>query len=115
MVGAPTGENGAGVAKGVATVFLRSGTSWREDVSFSLEQAKADDLVTFPTAFDGTRVVVGAIRDDTQANNAGSAYVNRLDQLPAPVIPEVPYAALVPLAALGMGALATKSRWASRA
>ncbi|MBX7212045.1 MAG: FG-GAP repeat protein [Verrucomicrobiaceae bacterium] len=76
VVGVP-GQNVGGVSDiGLAYVYdLAGGTPTVPVLTLSNPTPAADDNYGIAVAISGTRVVVGAYRDDTGANNAGSAYV----------------------------------------
>ena len=75
VVGASGDDTGAGNA-GVAYVFdLASGTPTVPVVTLNNPAPASLDFFGHAVAISGTRVVVGAYRDDAGANDAGSVYV----------------------------------------
>ena len=78
LVGAPSDDATGGADSGAAYVFSRSGTSWSEEQKLipSDSEASASFACSCGISSDGTRVIVGAYRDDaTGETNSGAAYV----------------------------------------
>ena len=80
VVGAKLAD-GAGDAAGAAYVFVRDGSgTWTEERRLLASDADIDDQFGFAVAIDpssgsGGTVVVGALCDDDDGSNSGSAYV----------------------------------------
>lgn len=73
-------DTATGTASGGARVFDRAGASWSESAVLRAPDGSANDMFGFAVslASDGTRVVVGAIRDDTTRGiDAGTVHVFR--------------------------------------
>ena len=86
VVGANQDDTGATDA-GIAYVYdLNSGTPTVPVVTLNKPALAADDNFGRAVAISDTRVVVGALLDDTGATNAGSAYVYDLSS-GTPTIP----------------------------
>ena len=77
VVGVPRDSHGLGaVEAGSAYVFVRSGTSWGQEQKLVASDADQDDNFGQSVAVSGGTVLVGAPRDDHDADlDAGSAYV----------------------------------------
>ena len=90
VVGAPFDDTGATDAGSAYVYDLSSGTPTVPVATLNNPGPAAGDLFGFSVAISGTRVVVGAFRDDTGATDAGSAYVYDLSS----GTPTVPVATL---------------------
>jgi hypothetical protein len=78
LVGASRDETAGGRAAGSARVFLRTGTSWTEEVLLSASDGAESDRFGFSVALntDGSRALVGVLSDDTSAGvDSGSVRV----------------------------------------
>jgi hypothetical protein len=76
IVGAPFEDTGASKA-GSAYIFIKSGTGWSQQAQLTASNAGADDEFGKCVALsdDGTYAIVGAHKEDTGADGAGSAYI----------------------------------------
>jgi drug/metabolite transporter superfamily protein YnfA len=90
VVGAILNDTGAADAGSAYVYDLASATPTVPVATLTNPSPAAGDWFGFPVALAGTRVVVGAILDDTGATDAGSAYVYDL----ASATPAVPVATL---------------------
>lgn len=82
LIGVPHGDAAARGDQGSARVFVRSGGAWREETRLFAADGVAADLFGTSVALsaDGSRALIGAPGDDTDAaNGAGSAHVFRHD------------------------------------
>lgn len=70
VVGAPNHD-----AAGAAYVLSRSGTTWTEQAKLTASDGAANDFFGFSVVISGDTVVVGAVGDDDNGSNSGSAYV----------------------------------------
>ncbi len=68
------GASDAGPGTGVASLFSRSGSVWAEAQHITSGDAASGDEFGSGIALDGTRLLIGAQRDDDALNNAGSGY-----------------------------------------
>jgi len=75
VVGAPMDDNENGTNAGAAYVFLRSGTSWQQQVKLLPLDGASSDQFGFSVAVAGDTAVVGAPFDDDNSNERGAAYV----------------------------------------
>jgi hypothetical protein len=76
VVGAPQDDIGANTDQGSAYVFTRSGTTWSQETKLTAGDGAASDEFGFSVSVSGDTAVVGALRDDIDANTEqGSAYV----------------------------------------
>ena len=60
---------------GSAYVFSRSGTTWTQQAKLTASDGAYADYFGISVAVDGDTAVIGAIADDDNGNNSGSAYV----------------------------------------
>ena len=76
IVGAPYEDDG-GTNVGAAYIFIRSGTSWSQQVRLKPSNPTAHDNFGWHVALsgDGTYAIVSAQYEDTGASQAGSVYV----------------------------------------
>jgi len=77
VVGAPF-DSGTVSASGTAYVFIRTGTTWTQEVRLSALDATNSDQFGVSVSISGNTVVVGAWRDDNPSpalTDSGSAYV----------------------------------------
>jgi len=68
LIGADTADGG-----GAAYVFVRSGTTWSQQQKLS--PGSGTNKVGCAVAIEGTRLVLGAIGDDTEDTDAGAIYI----------------------------------------
>jgi hypothetical protein len=74
VVGAHGGDDD-GEASGSAYIFVREGTSWSQQAKLIAGDAAALDIFGWSVAISGDTAVVGALRDDDNGTDSGSAYV----------------------------------------
>ena len=60
---------------GAAYVFIRSGTRWSQRAKLTADDGAANDRFGTRVAVSGNTAVIGAILDDDNSDNSGSAYV----------------------------------------
>jgi FG-GAP repeat len=76
IVGAYGDDIGANSAQGSAYVFVRTGTSWTQQLKLTASDGAAGDRFGSRVAISGDYAIVGAYLDDIGANNdQGSAYL----------------------------------------
>jgi hypothetical protein len=68
-------DDDAGNISGSAYVFVRSGTSWAQQAKLVASDADAGDEFGFSVALCADTALIGAIADDHEEANEGSAYV----------------------------------------
>ena len=73
------GDRDNGVESGSAYVFKRDGTSWTQEDKLIASDGEADDWFGRSVSIDGDYVIIGALYDDDNGNNSGSAYVFKRD------------------------------------
>jgi uncharacterized repeat protein (TIGR01451 family) len=74
--GAPDHDTPGGQDAGAAYVFVRSGATWTEQQKLFASDGAFGDNLGWSASISGSRLVVGAILDDTPGGpDAGSAYV----------------------------------------
>jgi hypothetical protein len=71
-------DDDAGHGSGSAYVFVRSGTTWREQAKLTATDAAEGDEFGRSVALSGDTAVLGAWRDDDAGDSSGSAYVYEL-------------------------------------
>ena len=69
------GDDDNGTNSGSAYVFLRSGTSWSEQAKLLASDGAASDYFGISVSISGDYAIVGAVYDDDNGTNSGSAYV----------------------------------------
>ena len=76
VVGAPYQDTG-GTDTGAAYIYARSGSSWSQQAKIQSSDVQADDGFGWSVSIsgDGGHVMVGALKEDTTASDAGSAYI----------------------------------------
>jgi uncharacterized protein (TIGR03382 family) len=74
VVGAHHGD-GIVADSGSAYVFVRSSSSWSEQADLTASDGVADDYFGHSVSVSGDTAVVGAIHDDDNGGQSGSAYV----------------------------------------
>ena len=74
IVGAPE-EDAGGSNAGAAYIFEKIGSTWTEKTKLTASDAQASDQFGYVVAISGTRVIVGAPKEDTPSSNAGAAYI----------------------------------------
>jgi hypothetical protein len=76
LIGAYGDNAGANFSQGSAYVFVRSGTTWTQQVKLAADDGEAYDYFGWSVALDGDTALVGGYRDKVGANYfQGSAYV----------------------------------------
>jgi hypothetical protein len=68
-------DDDKGNDSGSAYVFTRSGTSWSQQAKLTATDGAANDRFGTRVALSGSTAVIGAILDDDNSDNSGSAYV----------------------------------------
>lgn len=76
IVGAP-GDLVDGRPAGAAYVYLRQGSSWKQEARLTADDAEAHDLFGVAVALSGDTAVVGAAADDEMGSMTGAVYVFR--------------------------------------
>ena len=74
LVGVPFDDDN-GVDSGCAYVFTRSGTTWTQQATLLPSDGAAGDQFGYCLSLKGDTVVIGAIHDDDNGADSGSAYV----------------------------------------
>ncbi len=64
-----------GVDAGSAYIFIRTGTTWRQQAKLTAPDGAADDRFGRSVALAGDTAVIGAMFQDDNGDNSGSAYV----------------------------------------
>ena len=75
VVGARLDDVGANGDQGSAYVFVRSGVVWSEEVKLTASDGAAGDWFGYFVSVSGDTAVAGAVFDDDNGGNSGSAYV----------------------------------------
>ncbi|EPR73009.1 quinoprotein [Winogradskyella psychrotolerans RS-3] len=68
------GNDDAGSDSGSAYIFVRSGGSWTEQAKLTASDAAYSDFFGLSVAIDGDYAIVGAVFNDDNGSNSGSAY-----------------------------------------
>ena len=74
VIGTPYDDD-KGSNSGSAYVFVRSGGVWTEQQNLTANDGAAGDNFGYSVAVSGDTAVIGAVGDDDQGTNSGSAYV----------------------------------------
>ena len=76
IVGAYYEDTGANAA-GAAYIFVRSGSTWTEQAKIQASDKEVNDQFGYSVSIsgDGTTAILGALWEDTGANDAGAAYI----------------------------------------
>ena len=76
IVGAYYEDPGAADA-GAAYIFVRSGSTWTEQAKIQASDKEVNDQFGYSVSIsgDGTTAILGALWEDTGANDAGAAYI----------------------------------------
>jgi len=69
------GDDDNGVSSGSAYVFVREETSWTEQQKLTASDGEALDFFGYSVSVSGNTIVVGAVYDDDNGQDSGSAYV----------------------------------------
>ena len=75
VIGATGDKNGSQSGVGAAYIFTRSGSTWTQQAKIQASDRYTGDDFGCSVAIDGDTVIVGAQREDSYGNDAGSAYV----------------------------------------
>ena len=76
VIGAPYDSVGGNYSQGSAYIFLRSGTSWNQQVMLTASDGATNDLFGRSVSISGDYALIGAGFDDIGGNSQqGSAYV----------------------------------------
>lgn len=78
VIGAHTDDDN-GMNSGSAYVFRYDGAQWLQESKLLPEGGAADDFFGLKVSISGDIAIVGAMRDDDNGNESGSAYVFRYD------------------------------------
>jgi hypothetical protein len=78
VIGSAADDHAGGVDAGSAYVFVRSGTSWSEELKLTASDAAPGDYFGGVLALSSDTLLVGAPYQDHVGSNAGSAYVFRV-------------------------------------
>jgi hypothetical protein len=70
LIGAIADDND----KGSAYVFIRNGTNWNQQAKLFASDSATDDYFGYSVSLDGDTALIGAIDDDDNGDNSGSAY-----------------------------------------
>ena len=74
IVGSPFNDDG-GKDVGSAYIFLRNGTTWKEQAKLITDDAEAGDQIGSAVAISGDYAIVGSPADDDAGSKSGSAYI----------------------------------------
>jgi hypothetical protein len=74
LIGA-TGTNDNGNHSGSAYVFTRNGTNWTQQAKLLAIDGAKDDFFGFSVSLDGDTALIGAMNNDDNGDNSGSAYI----------------------------------------
>ena len=76
LIGAFTEDIGANPNQGAAYQFVRTGSNWSQQRRLTATDGAGEDNFGFAVAIDGQTSIVGAVKDDINANtDQGSAYI----------------------------------------
>jgi len=64
-----------GTQSGSAYIFLRNGTSWKEQAKLTASDTDQGDVFGFAVGISGDYVIVSALGDDDAGDDSGSAYI----------------------------------------
>ncbi|GIV57334.1 MAG: hypothetical protein KatS3mg042_0247 [Rhodothermaceae bacterium] len=78
LIGAPY-DNDNGSASGAAYVFEWDGSAWTQVAKLTASDGAAGDLFSRSVSLSGDRALIGAILDDDNGTDSGSAYVFEWD------------------------------------
>ena len=68
-------DNENGADSGSAYVFIRTGTAWTQQAKLLASDGTAGDSFGYAVSLDGNTALIGAISDDDNGVDSGSAYV----------------------------------------
>jgi hypothetical protein len=74
IIGAPLDDDN-GVDSGSVYIFIRTGTTWTQEAKLLPSDGAAYDYFGYTAAIDGDTALVGAINDDDNGADSGSAYI----------------------------------------
>ena len=69
------GDDVAGIDRGSAYIFYRSGTNWIEQAKLTASDGMDEDLFGYSVSISGEYVVIGSHYDDDNGSESGSAYI----------------------------------------
>ncbi len=75
LIGSFGDDIGANANQGAAVVFVRSGSTWTKQEKLTAADGSAEDKFGMAVALSGDTAVIGAIGDDVNGADQGSAYV----------------------------------------
>jgi FG-GAP repeat protein/putative Ig domain-containing protein len=75
LIGSFGDDIGANTNQGAAVVFVRSGSTWTKQEKLTAADGSAEDKFGMSVALSGDTAVIGAIGDDVNGADQGSAYV----------------------------------------
>ena len=77
IIGAPTEDFSSLTNNGAAYIFTRSGTTWSQEAKIQASDLETGDYFghSVSVSDDGNTAIVGAVYEDTNGSNAGSAYI----------------------------------------
>jgi hypothetical protein len=75
LIGSFGDDIGANANQGAAVVFVRSGSTWTKQEKLTAADGSAEDKFGMSVAIIGDTAVIGAIGDDVNGADQGSAYV----------------------------------------
>jgi hypothetical protein len=68
-------EYGDATFRGAAYLFTRTGTTWTQQAKLAASDGAAEDYFGVSVAISGGKAVIGALFDDDNGTNSGSAYI----------------------------------------
>jgi hypothetical protein len=72
-------DNGNGSNSGSAYLYRFDGSSWQEEAKLLASDGASNDSFGFSVAVSGNLALIGAVYDDDNGSNSGSAYIFRFD------------------------------------
>ena len=69
------GDDVAGIDRGSAYIFYRSGTNWIEQAKLTAPDGMDEDLFGYSVSISGDYAIVGSHYDDDNGSESGSAYI----------------------------------------
>ncbi len=75
IVAGADGNDHSGESSGAAYVFVWNGTTWSQQAKLVSDDLAPADLFGISTSIDADTAVVGALKDDDNGSESGSAYV----------------------------------------
>jgi len=74
------GDTDNGIGSGSAYVFMREGASWTQQAKLTASDGTFGDYFGASVSISGGYAIVGALGDDSNGSNSGSAHIVRLSQ-----------------------------------